>query len=80
VKVLQGMRETIQQYQPVILCEVHELKEEIEQLLLDLFKPIGYQASQIDGSPLPEYPANYQLLLVPPDRIAPEAHEKRRAG
>ena len=80
VQVLRGMQETIRCYRPVILCEVHWIKKEIEALLAELFLPLGYRATQIDGGALPDRPVRYHLLLVPPDRIAPEAHEKRRAG
>ena len=80
VQVLRGMRETVRRYRPVILCEVHWIKKEIEALLVEVFRPLGYRATQIDGSPLPDRPMRYHLLLVPPDRIAPEAHEKRRDG
>jgi len=80
VQVLRGMREAVRRYRPVILCEVHWIKKEIETLLAEVFRPLGYRAMQLDGSPLPDRPMRYHLLLVPPERIAPEAHEKRRAG
>ncbi len=80
VQVLRGMEATIRAHRPIILCEVHWLVREIRELVEGFFKPLGYQAMQIDGQPLPERETRYHLLLIPPDRIAPEAHAGRRSG
>lgn len=65
IEVLEGTQKTISKHRPTILCEIHWLKKEVTALLEDLFYPLGYSATQLDGSPLPEELVRYHLLLRP---------------
>ena len=65
IEALRGMRNTIEQHRPVILCEIHWLKREVEEIVADLFEPLDYQVSRLDGSRLPEEVTRYHMLLHP---------------
>jgi len=65
VDVLSGMRQTIQDHRPEILCEVHWIASEFRELIDNLFTPLNYQVTRLDGSPIPTEPVHYHALLTP---------------
>jgi len=66
--VLQGMRKTIEDYAPVIICEVHGLGKQFIEQVANVLTPHGYRASQLDGSALPEDASRYHAIMWPPSR------------
>jgi len=65
IEVLNGMRETIRTHRPVVLCEIHWLKQEVKALVEDFFEPNCYSVSQLNGDALPSSPERYHALFVP---------------
>lgn len=65
VAVLRGMAGILRSHRPTVLCEVHWLKAEIDEVLEDLLYPMGYVATQLDGSLLPAEITRYHMLLRP---------------
>ena len=65
VSALWGMEKTIRTFRPAILCEVHWIHEDFRTLVDQLFTPLNYNVSQIDGSPLPETPSYFHALMTP---------------
>ena len=65
IEVFRGMQKIISEYRPAIICEIHWLKKEVTEILEKVFYPLGYTATQLDGSPLPENIVRYHLLLRP---------------
>lgn len=62
VAVLQGMREVLQQYQPVLLCEMHGRNKEVAEVLNE----IGYQTQVIECDTLLEMaPWNVHVVAWP---------------
>jgi len=66
IEVLNGMKGIIKTYRPIIICEIHWLKWEVEEVIADLFEPLGYEVLQLDGSELPEEITRYHMLMLPP--------------
>ena len=66
VDVLVGMSNTIREYLPLIICEVHWLMREIVEMLNTLIYPLGYTVTQIDGQALPDEVCRYHMLMLPP--------------
>ncbi len=65
VAVLRGMTEIVKRHRPTILCEIHWLQREIDEILVELLEPLGYVATQLDGTPRPTEVTRYHLLLQP---------------
>lgn len=65
IEVFRGMQKIISEYRPAIICEIHWLRKEVTEILEEVFYPLGYTATQLDGSPLPEDVVRYHLLLNP---------------
>ena len=68
VDVLKGMRRTVEAHRPVVLCEVHWIREEFAEVLEDVFEPLGYTVTQLGGGAIPREVARYHALMLPPDR------------
>ena len=69
VDVLRGMKETLRESRPVILCEVHWLGEKMEACFNELLKPLDYHIATYDGKDLPEGSVRYHALLVPREKL-----------
>ena len=65
IAVLRGMLITIARHRPVIICEVHWILQEFYDFYTSELKPLGYDLSTLDGSPLPMTPLRYHALLSP---------------
>jgi hypothetical protein len=65
IRVLEGMRETIQQYLPVILCEVHWTGQEFLRRCRDWLVPLGYTIEPLEGGEFPSHTCRFHALLTP---------------
>lgn len=65
VDVINGLRETLRQHRPAVLCEVHWIRDEFYALRDGMFKEIGYTITTLDGKPIPEEPVRYHALILP---------------
>lgn len=65
IDVIQGAAEVLRTEQPVLLIEVHWLGDQFLSFCRDTIEPMGYEVTQLDGSPLPEGAARYHALARP---------------
>ncbi len=66
IEVLRGLARTAARFRPALLVEIHWLIGEVHRAYEEVFRPLGYRLATLDGSPLPERPVRYHVLLVPP--------------
>jgi FkbM family methyltransferase len=64
VGVLRGMMRTIREHRPAIMCEVHWLLTEFDEVRAEI-EAHGYECRTLDGSPFPTSPKHYHALLLP---------------
>ena len=65
IDALHGMSETVRTSLPVIICEVHWIKEEMHEYIKTVLQPLGYTVSTLNGDPIPNEIARYHALMVP---------------
>lgn len=66
--VLTGMTETLREFRPVVLCEVHWLGKGFVDFLHARVFPLDYVMKTLDGKPVSEKPSRYHALLVPREK------------
>lgn len=64
VKVLRGMMRMIRTHRPTIMCEVHWLVREFDEVRAEI-EAEGYVCRTLDGSPFPDTPQHYHMLMAP---------------
>ena len=70
IDVLRGMKNVLAQSRPVVLCEVHWLRDRMERCFDEIVRPLGYRITTYDGKPLPTENVRYHALLVPEEKAA----------
>ena len=63
--VLEGMKEILKQFRPLILCEIHWLGEAVLELQQGLLKEVGYEIKTIGGGEIPRDNVRYHALIQP---------------
>lgn len=70
--VLEGMRRTLKQYAPIILCELHSFNPDGVRRTLDVLAESGYRCRSLDGDPIaPDRSASHlpgHILAMPAHR------------
>jgi FkbM family methyltransferase len=62
IAVLQGMRETLERYQPAVICELHDTHREF----LRAMDGVGYRLINLEGpQPIDEAGASAHVLALP---------------
>jgi hypothetical protein len=65
VRVLEGMRGTIERARPVLFVEVHWLGIDFTGFVKEKILPLGYRAATLGGKPLPDGLVRYHAVLTP---------------
>jgi FkbM family methyltransferase len=65
VEAMRGAMNTITQFKPVIMVEVHWLGAKFLEFVEDMLKPLGYRISTYDGKEPPSDVTRYHALLLP---------------
>jgi FkbM family methyltransferase len=68
-KVLRGMKRTLREHRPVILCENHWILDEMMEYCNSDLKEFGYVLQRMDGGELPTEPTYFHMLLLPKERV-----------
>ncbi|NNF58126.1 MAG: FkbM family methyltransferase [Rhodothermaceae bacterium] len=64
-RVLLGMKDTLRQHRPTVLCEVHYAISDFAGFVARELGPLGYTATRIDGDGIPEAGARFHVVLTP---------------
>lgn len=73
--VLSGMEDTIRNFKPTIMCEVHWIHQEFHYFCSQFLEPLDYIITKYDGDVIPSQAERYHALLLSPnhtDRLADE--------
>src|SRR5262249_8892171 len=73
INVLCGMRDTIVQHRPVILCEVHWIGSAFLAYCEKVLVPLGYCVTRLGGGDFPTTPQRFHALLMPEGRARLDA-------
>jgi FkbM family methyltransferase len=65
VRVLEGMRETIEKARPILFIEVHWLGTDFTGFVKEKILSLGYRAATLAGKPLPDNLVRYHAILTP---------------
>jgi FkbM family methyltransferase len=65
VRVLEGMRGTIERARPTLFIEVHWLGTDFTDFVKEKIVPLGYRATTLAGEPLPTDLVRYHAILTP---------------
>ena len=64
VGVMRGMMRTIREHRPAVMCEVHWLVGEFDEVRREM-EAEGYRCRTLDGSEFPDTPKHYHALFLP---------------
>jgi FkbM family methyltransferase len=68
IAVLEGMRLTITWHHPLVVCEVHGCEAAFADKCAEIFGPIGYRVSRLQGGRIvDESDGRFHALMMPPD-------------
>lgn len=64
-RVLEGMRRTMKEYRPLVICENHWLVDEMQEFCRTDLPRLGYTVSRLGGGEIPDRPTWYHFILMP---------------
>ncbi len=67
-RVLEGMRRTMKEHRPIVICENHWLVDEMVEFCRTQLPELGYTVKRLGSGDIPETPVWYHFLLMPQER------------
>ncbi|MCE9605632.1 MAG: FkbM family methyltransferase [Planctomycetia bacterium] len=65
IEVLKGMQETLREFRPIVMCEVHWIGDAFLAYCREQIVPLGYTLEPLEGTEFPPSLTRYHAVLVP---------------
>lgn len=71
IEALRGMHETLEQYRPTVMVEIHFIGDEFLAYCREQLLPLGYRVEMLGGGEFPPSASHYHALLLPQGVASP---------